>query len=105
MIVILVEFDTLSEWLPWSPCVEGTRHRKKICHGYICDTEVHICEIAISSHLEYGHWTQCSATCGFGIKSREQKKMCPSDTICDPTETNSVYGICNLKPCYGKDII
>ena len=48
----------------------------------------------------WGHWSQCSVSCGKGQMSRDRKFLTPVGRKCD---TASEVGQCNLRPCSGKN--
>jgi len=100
------------KWNPWSNCMcDGTRTRDRTLTeeqfgGKPCNdtqgsqsetcTTGRVCDC---SWLDWGAWTQCSATCGVGQQTRTRSFLPPQGGGALCSGNSSVTGFCKIMEC------
>lgn len=106
---------TLSEWSAWSDCTKecgggiSTRKREWLTRAVDCKVEVleetqdcnqNCCQID-GNWNDWEAWSDCSATCNSGLRTRIRKCNSPAPSCdgadCDGTDT--IFEPCNTNPC------
>ncbi|XP_067846589.1 hemicentin-1 isoform X2 [Heptranchias perlo] len=108
-----------SEWLKWGPCSvtcgQGVQKRLRLCNnpvpangGRHCqgtDSETRGCQSkpcpVDGGWAEWGHWEECSRTCGQGNRTRTRTCSNPSmqygGRLCEGKAVEAI--MCNIQPC------
>ena len=98
-----------SSWEEWSECSitcgQGVKTRERHCWGKGCDLgdssqsrQQKVCEMekCVGNWMEWGAWTDCSSSCGNGVKSRDRSCSDPRHTCVGfPQQRAS----CHIKEC------
>lgn len=114
----LIDYHKWAEWNPWSHCTktcgQGVQVRGRECKmiGGLCkgqNSQIQSCNISSCvttttpklpiAPLEWGSWSDCSVTCGVGVKFRQQLCIKHGNKVqCEGSfETEKLH--CKMRPC------
>ncbi|XP_062590680.1 A disintegrin and metalloproteinase with thrombospondin motifs 7-like [Saccostrea cucullata] len=94
----------VGEWTPCdsNPCSSQTREVKCSLPSIGCDktpipAQKRQCSDVICEKWTFGNWSECSVTCGFGVRLRNV--TCPETKTCDATQKPEESEVCDILDC------